>query len=250
MLAGFVSATVLCLIGVFIVYSVMKSQWGFGWRLLAGIIGLLLFLFGVGNFLLLPMLKPLPPIDIAEEPVVKDTLEQAWTAWQSEDWKSLYNLMWPAARDVSPPREQLYELWATQRKELYGDQPIPEALEQIQLSHSPSYVTLLVFELLVPDREQAAILWNLAREEGVTALQYTAGRYEFGAVLVKQGPEWKLIASPATLIVSTDGKPANKTMGALREVPGFGSKQPKTESDLPEETPAETPGLAPVAPEG
>ncbi len=53
MLAGFVSATVLCLIGVFIVYSVMKSQWGFGWRLLTGSIGLLLFLFGVGNFLLL-----------------------------------------------------------------------------------------------------------------------------------------------------------------------------------------------------
>jgi len=250
MLAGFISATVLCLIGVFIIYSVMRSQWSFGWKLLAGIIGLLLFLFGVGNFLLLPMLKPLPPIDIAEEPVVQDTLEQAWTAWQSEDWESLYALMWPAARDVSPPREQLYELWAKQRQELFAGQAPPETLEQIQLSHSPSYVTLLVFELLVPEREQAATLWNLAREEGVAALQYKAGRYEFGAVLVKHGPQWKLIASPATLIVSTDGKPTSTTTGALREVPGFGLGQPKPESDSPQGDSTETPEPGPVAPEG
>ena len=81
MIAAFISAAVVCLIGLFVVYSAVKAQWGFGWRVLAGIVGLLLFLFGVVNFLLLPMLRPLPPVDAAEEPVVRDTLEQAWSAW-------------------------------------------------------------------------------------------------------------------------------------------------------------------------
>ncbi len=206
-MGALLSAVVFCLVGGLIVYSVLKSPWALVWRILAGIFGLLLFLFGLGVVLSYPLLRNLPPVDPVEHPVIEDALQQAYTAWAQEDWPKLYDMLWPPARDVAPPAVELTQQWEKEHKRLFPEGKVPAKLTSLEVLHAPTYQAMLVFQLVSPDKNQLQALWKLATQAGVALVRYTAGPYTFELILVKVGPEWHPIASPAALALSKNGEP-------------------------------------------